>query len=220
MDINKYLRADLEFNLQLYRLDDAARDELEMEYRYCNPNDFEEVRALYDHSGVKYTRTNWHISNDRYRTAFIKDSPVRRDEYLLSEAIILSTKAHAGQVDKAGEPYILHPVRVMLGTTILKEQVVAILHDVIEDTTYGLEEVRELGLSAEQMAALELLTHDPVIPYAAYIESIGTNRLARNIKLLDLADNMGMHRTANRENPHVGRLLKYANAITYLSNLE
>ena len=116
----------------------------------------------------------------------------------LSAAIELAARAHSGQVDKAGEPYILHPLRVMLSMQTEDERIVAVLHDVIEDTPIDTQDLMNLGLSAEQIEAIVVLTRPPGEDYERFIEHIATNPLAKAVKLADIADNMSPARAASR----------------------
>ena len=119
-------------------------------------------------------------------------------DWLLSKAIELAAKAHAEQVDKAGEPYILHPLRVMLSMQTEDERIVAVLHDVIEDTPIDTPDLMNLGLSAEQIEAIVVLTRPPGEDYERFIAHIATNPLARAVKIADIADNMSPARAASR----------------------
>ena len=91
--------------------------------------------------------------------------------------------AHAGQLDKAGKPYILHPLRVMMtveSPSLDSARKVAVLHDVVEDSEWTIESLdAKFGLTAEEQAALRLLTHGDDEDYAAYIERVAEDPLAR-----------------------------------------
>lgn len=132
---------------------------------------------------------------------------------LLSKAIELAAKAHAGQVDKAGEPYILHPLRVMLSVQSMDERIVAVLHDVIEDTAVDTSDLLNLGLSDRQIEAVVALTRLPHETYDQFIERVALNPLATAVKRADIADNMSPARAASRP----ARLtVRYANALGML----
>ena len=109
-------------------------------------------------------------------------------------ALFLAGTAHLGQVDKAGAPYILHPLRLMLRAQNETAKMVALLHDTVEDTTLTLDMLRQEGFSEPILTALDLLTHPPELSYEAYIERLQDNPLAVQIKLLDLADNQDVRR--------------------------
>ncbi|HVG59007.1 MAG TPA: GTP pyrophosphokinase [Hyalangium sp.] len=112
----------------------------------------------------------------------------------LEDAIALAVEAHRGQRDKAGQAYILHPLRVMMRLETETERMAAILHDVVEDTPYTLERLRELGYPQEVLGALDCLTKREGESYEAFIERVRPHPLARRVKLADLEDNMDVRR--------------------------
>lgn len=116
----------------------------------------------------------------------------------LEDAIALATKLHKGQVDKRGEPYILHPLAVMLKGKNEKERIVGILHDVLEDCPITKEDLRKLDYSEEILEALDLLTKRPEEEknYSAFIDS--GNRLAISVKINDIRNNLDPDRFARK----------------------
>lgn len=128
---------------------------------------------------------------------------------LLEQAILLATRAHLGQRQKDGAPYILHPLHLMAQLDDPAAQLAAILHDVVEDTTVTMAELQTLGLPEPVMAALKLLTHDESLPYEAYIRRIAEDDLARQVKLADLAHNMDIRRLPEVTARDLERLQKY-----------
>lgn len=109
----------------------------------------------------------------------------------LTDAILIATRAHRTMVDRAGKPYILHPLRVMLRMDTETERIVAVLHDVVEDTWVTLDYLRhERGFSDEVIEALDALTRREGEPYFDYILRVKANPLATKVKLADLADNL------------------------------
>jgi (p)ppGpp synthase/HD superfamily hydrolase len=114
----------------------------------------------------------------------------------LEDAIILAATHHRGQTDKAGEPYVLHPLRLMLSLRDPHERLAALLHDIVEDTDITLDDLRALGYPTPVVAAIELLTHTDGSPYLDYVARLKTNPIARAVKLADLADNMNLDRIA------------------------
>ncbi|MBF0192658.1 MAG: GTP pyrophosphokinase [Magnetococcales bacterium] len=115
----------------------------------------------------------------------------------LDQAIALASQAHLGQKDKSGCPYILHPLRIMMRLEQDEERMVAVLHDVVEDTGITFARLQEMGFSETVLEALDHLTHRPDESYEAYIERIAPHPLARRVKLLDLEDNMDIRRLAS-----------------------
>ena len=138
----------------------------------------------------------------------------------LEDAIALAVQAHRGQTDKAGAPYILHPMRVMFRVDTDHERMTAVLHDVIEDTTVTIEKLAGEGFPDEVLRALECLTRDKRETYEAFIERLLPNALARRVKLADLEDNSDLTRIANPTDRDRERVKKYARAIQYLKETQ
>lgn len=127
----------------------------------------------------------------------------------LERAISLAAQAHAGQVDKAGQPYILHPLRVMLRVSTEEERIAAILHDVVEDTSVTLEQLAEEGFSPTVVAAVEALTKLPSESRMEAAARAAENRVARTVKLADNAENMDLSRIANPTEKDLARIQEY-----------
>ena len=128
---------------------------------------------------------------------------------MLKKAISLAEKAHQGQVDKGGHPYIGHPKRVMGKCETTEEKIVAMLHDVMEDTDYTADDLRKEGFSEEIVTALHYLTHREGESYMEYIERICENSLAVRVKYADLQDNMDLSRIPDPTEKDLARLEKY-----------
>ena len=137
----------------------------------------------------------------------------------LEDAILLAAGAHRGQLDKAGEPYILHPLRVMLQLQDEAGKVAAVLHDVVEDTAITLDNLREGGYSEEVLQALEALTRREGESYADFIERAAKNPLARRVKLADLADNLNAGRLPQIRKKDRERLARYRAAWDRLNSI-
>jgi hypothetical protein len=117
---------------------------------------------------------------------------------LLPRAIEIATEQHAGQVDKAGRPYIEHPLRVMRRMRTTVERIVAVLHDVIEDGTVTLGDLDKEGFSHEVRAALDSVTRRPSEEYAAFVLRAAANPVGRWVKYEDLRDNADLARIPAR----------------------
>ena len=139
---------------------------------------------------------------------------------MLGKAIEIAVTAHAGQLDKGGQPYILHPLWVMNKVRHLGEDtmIVAVLHDVVEDTPWTLELLREEGFNGTIITALQYLTKDPEVPYDSYINSISTHTIATAVKLRDLEHNSKITRLKGLRKKDFERLAKYHRAYTYLKD--
>lgn len=131
---------------------------------------------------------------------------------MLEQGMIVAAKAHMGQLDKGGQPYILHPVRVMLQCKTIEEKTVALLHDVLEDTPVTVADLRQAGFPEEVVDAVVCLTKGEQEDYMAYIERVCNNPLAMGVKLADLADNMDLKRLPGLTPRDFRRLEKYIRA--------
>ena len=139
----------------------------------------------------------------------------------IEKALQIAARAHEGQKDKEGLPYILHPLRVMMGVEGEEVQIVAVLHDVIEDTSVPAEDLREVGFSEEVIAAVLCVTHPKDEPYVDYVVRCKANEIARRVKLADLADNSRLDRTILRPQQFeadVARLRKYVLSYKFLTD--
>ncbi len=132
---------------------------------------------------------------------------------LINKAIETAAKAHDGQVDKAGEAYIFHPLRVMLNVMGGENvKCAAVLHDVMEDSGITEEELRAMGFPENVLNALRLLTRQEGQDYFDYVRTLKPNPIAKAVKLADLADNMDMSRIKEPTEKDYKRLEKYKKA--------
>ena len=113
-------------------------------------------------------------------------------------AAAIARRAHAGQVDKAGEPYINHPLHVAESMDTEDETCAALLHDVLEDSDYTADDLREAGMNEVVVGAVVLLTHDPSVDYIDYVRALRDNPLAAKVKHADLEHNLDMSRIKRR----------------------
>lgn len=132
----------------------------------------------------------------------------------LEAAIAIAVEAHRGQVDKSGRPYILHPLRVMMRCETDVERTVAMLHDVVEDTSVTVDDLRRAGFGEEVLAALDCVTKREGESYEAFVERAAGNPIARKVKLADLEDNMDLRRlpAGKVDERAAGRLERYVRA--------
>ena len=128
---------------------------------------------------------------------------------LLERSILIAATAHQHQVDKADVPYILHALRLMLRGETLLEQVVAVLHDVVEDSDWTLEQLAVEGLPPEAIVALDCLTRRPKESYEEFIDRVLTDSLATRVKRYDLEDNMNLTRMQTMGDRDLERLKRY-----------
>ena len=143
----------------------------------------------------------------------------RTKKLYLDRAIELAKQHHEGQTDKAGKPYIEHPLRVMNQVESEEEKIVAVLHDIVEDTDISLDDLRNEGFSKEVVDAVECLTKQDDENYDSYIERISFNPLAVKIKLADLEDNRDLTRLPEVTDKDLERIEKYDKALENLTRL-
>ncbi|MBE6975371.1 MAG: HD domain-containing protein [Ruminococcaceae bacterium] len=132
------------------------------------------------------------------------------------KALRLCFDAHKDQVDKTGLPYVFHPFHLAEQMTDEYTTVTALLHDVVEDTDYTLADLEAMGYPAPVLEALRLLTHDPAVPYMAYVAALKPNAIARAVKLADLRHNSDTSRLDVVDEWALRREEKYRRAMALL----
>ncbi|MCC9604415.1 hypothetical protein LOC68_00810 [Blastopirellula sp. JC732] len=139
----------------------------------------------------------------------------------IEKAVAIAAQAHAGVKDKQGQPYLLHPIRVMMGVEGEAAQIVAVLHDVVEDTSFTFDDLEQEGFSDEVLAALRLVTHEKDQPYADYVIACKANPITRQVKLSDLRDNANLSRLLLRPDQFerdAERMQKYVLSYRFLTD--
>jgi len=136
---------------------------------------------------------------------------------MLEKSIGLASKVHAGQVDKAGKPYILHPLRLMLKFNSEEEMIVAVLHDVVEDGDVTLEQLQQHGFSQSIVVAIDCLTRRNSESYEDFIARVKINNLACKVKIEDIKDNLDLTRLATVSERDLLRAIKYHKALGVLT---
>ena len=131
-------------------------------------------------------------------------------------ALQIAQKAHAGQVDKAGKDYILHPMTVASYMDTDTEKTIAYLHDVLEDTDVTVDALRKI-FPNEIVDTLITLTHKKDESYFEYIQRVSTSKLAKKVKVADLLHNLDITRIKEPTKQDYERLEKYKKAILYLT---
>lgn len=137
---------------------------------------------------------------------------------ITKKAMKLCFEAHKNQLDKSGLPYVLHPIHLAEQMDDENCTVTALLHDIIEDTSYTLEDLRQMGYPVPVLEALVLLTHDKDIPYMDYVAAIKANPIARKVKLADLRHNSDLTRLNTIDEKALNRVKKYREAINFLES--
>ncbi len=136
---------------------------------------------------------------------------------MTKKALKLCFAAHKDQTDKSGMPYVFHPFHLAEQMPDEETTIVALLHDVVEDTPYTLDDLREMGFSEKVLVALTLMTHDKSIPYMDYVAKIKENKIAMTVKLADLKHNSDLSRLDTVDEKALKRIEKYRQAIALLS---
>lgn len=137
----------------------------------------------------------------------------------LERAIAIAAEAHAGQVDKGGAPYILHPLRVMLRLEDPEARMAGVLHDVLEDTDVTLERLRSEGFSEAVLSAIQSVTKVPGETYEAFVARAAEDPIGRRVKLADLADNSDLSRIGSPTERDLQRIEKYRRAMDLLRSM-
>lgn len=135
---------------------------------------------------------------------------------LTRKALKIAFRAHEGQLDRSGLPYILHPVHVAEQMKTEDTCVVAILHDVIEDTSVTMEDLQKEGFTETQLEGVRLMTHLPGTDYFAYVQNLKDNPVARAVKIADLQHNSDPTRLIKITPEDRARLRKYQKALEIL----
>ena len=132
---------------------------------------------------------------------------------LIEKAIAIAVEAHKGQKDKAGDPYILHPLRVMFQMETKEEMIAAVLHDVLEDTAITPDQLKEMGFSETVLEALDSVTKRAGETYEDFVQRAALHPIGKKIKLADLRDNMDLSRLEEITDEDIRRVKKYHGAL-------
>lgn len=138
----------------------------------------------------------------------------------LERAIRLAVEAHAGQTDRAGAPYVLHPLRMMLRMATDAERMAAVLHDVVEDTPWTLDGLRAEGFPADVIEAVDRLTRREDETYEAFTARAAGHPVSRRVKVADLEDNMDVRRMEAVGDGDAARLARYLRAWRELTDAD
>ena len=136
---------------------------------------------------------------------------------LTKKALKLSFEAHKDQVDKSGMPYVYHPFHLAEQMKAEETTIVALLHDVVEDTDYTLNDIKAMGYPDSVIDALALMTHDKSVPYMDYVAKIKSNPIAKAVKLADLNHNSDLSRLDFVDEKALERAKRYEDAIELLT---
>lgn len=137
---------------------------------------------------------------------------------MTKKALKLCFNAHKDQLDKSGLPYVFHPFHLADQMNDENTTIVALLHDIVEDTDYTLKDLREMGFNEEVLGAIELMTHGDDVPYMDYVAKIKENPIAKKVKLADLRHNSDITRLDTITQKDLDRAEKYKKAILLLES--
>lgn len=130
---------------------------------------------------------------------------------MLNTMLVIATNAHAGQFDRGGNPYILHPLKVMhyLKSTDEELMCMALGHDVIEDTSVTYKDLRDAGISERVIVGIRALTKQPGQTYEEYKEGVFASEDAMRVKMADLRHNTDIRRLKGVTEMDIARIAKY-----------
>jgi len=138
----------------------------------------------------------------------------------IEKAIEFAAREHAGDTDKAGAPYVFHPLRLMFAVQSPLEKMTAVLHDVVEDTPVTLSDLEKEGFPPEVIAAVDTLTKKEGESRIDAARRAVTNPIARVVKLADVTDNMDMSRIPDPSTRDFARLMEYEQVKKLLISYE
>lgn len=139
-----------------------------------------------------------------------------KQQLVIDKAFEVAQKAHKNQVDIGGEPYIFHPITICNNCDTFETKVVALLHDVIEDSDVTESDLLQLGFDKEIVDAVVAITKVKNTEYFDYLVNIKNNEIARRVKVEDLKHNSDLSRLKKVKNGDLKRLGKYQQALRYL----
>ena len=137
---------------------------------------------------------------------------------LTKKALKLCFEAHKDQVDKSGMPYVFHPFHIAEQMETEETVTAALLHDVVEDTGYTLDDLKNMGFPESVTNALSLLTHEDGVPYMEYVAKLKSDPIAKAVKLADLKHNSDLSRLDSIDEKARSRAAKYTEAIKLLTS--
>lgn len=140
---------------------------------------------------------------------------------LFERALTLASVKHAGQKDKGNDPYVMHVIRVMMNVETESDRIVALLHDLLEDTDITKSDLMEFGFDEETVKKVDLLSRKDAEDYMDYIKRLSADPAAVRVKLSDLRDNLNRTRLKDKlTDEDFERLKKYHRAEVYLLEVQ
>ena len=191
--------------------DTMSKEEFELAGQMNWPEDWEEAKACL--SDVSEPEDEDDLQDQAEEEAQLESSNIEK-------AISLAVEGHKGQEDKAGAPYILHPLRIMFKMDGEEKMISAVLHDLIEDTHISLDDLKEHGFDNGIIEAVDSVTKRNGEDYREFIDRAGLHPIGADIKMADLEDNMDLSRIASVGDRDLKRLNKYHRAMGRMRELE
>jgi (p)ppGpp synthase/HD superfamily hydrolase len=198
--------SDLTHNMDIKRMNGITADQMIKYIKKYKPT-WDDLKNTKPEINIDSTRSNNGKLNSIGKN-ICRCMKRRRRMDLLEKAISIAVKAHENQKDKAGMPYILHPLYIMLKMETESEKIAAVLHDVIEDTGYSLDNLKKEGFSDEIITALDCLTRRNEEDYFQYIERAASDSIAKKVKIADLEHNMDLKRLDDITDEDISRIVK------------
>jgi (p)ppGpp synthase/HD superfamily hydrolase len=199
--------SDLNHNMDVRRMNNITEEQMIKYIKKYKPT-WDKLKNIkptcMKREGKQNTRINLHLI---YRKIYkyMKRMIEMND---LEKAISIAVKAHENQKDKAGMPYILHPLYIMTKMETELERIVGVLHDVIEDSQYNLDYLKKQGFSKEIIDAIDCLTKREDEEYSVYIDRVETNVISKKVKIAELEHNMDLKRLSNITEEDILRIVK------------
>ena len=135
------------------------------------------------------------------------------------KAMKFAYEKHSGQLDRAGLPYIFHPFHLAEQMNDEDSVVVALLHDVVEDTDTTFDDLESMGFSDRVIAAIKLLTRQDTTDYFEYVKKISTDPIATKVKIVDLDHNSDLSRLKKVSEKDIARVEKYKKCLEFLTGV-
>lgn len=135
------------------------------------------------------------------------------------KAMKIAYDKHAGQYDKSGIPYIYHPIHIAEQMDDENSTIVALLHDVLEDTNTTIDEIKKYEFDIKVLEALKTLNHSKNLDYFEYIKLVSQNEIAKKVKIADLMHNLDISRLSKVTQKDLDRVKKYEISLEYLKKI-
>ena len=210
----KYYKLTDELNLN-----EVVKDDNGKRYTYCfGAEEWVRSGIMVRYMWPDDSKFDQYIIISEEKALQLLDEQRNKLDQLLELAIEVATQAHKGQLDKGGNPYILHPQAVAAALDSTENKIVAYLHDVVEDTEITLEDLNEMGFSYRIVNSIRILTKSKDISYEDYLKSVKKDSNAWHVKMADIKHNMDISRIPEPTAKDFARIEKYKKALAFLES--